>query len=99
METIPLRLLALPFIRKYNVGGKRFQTWFMNNLSWGSYKKLTGVVDVMHRTSLEIFDIGKQALEADGEDGSRKDILTTLSKFTLDPFFTSTHKGHNSASE
>ena len=52
----------------------------MENLSWGSYKKLTAVASIMHQTSLEIFESGKRSLES---ENNRKDVLTTLSELTL----------------
>ncbi|KAH6919089.1 cytochrome P450 [Coprinopsis sp. MPI-PUGE-AT-0042] len=77
-ETLPMQLFVLPLVRKYNIGGKRIQRFVMENLTRGSPRRLVEVVDVMHRTSLEIYGARKQSLELGGEDSSRKDILTAL---------------------
>lgn len=75
-DTIVLQTFFMPLVRKYNIGGKRLQRFVMSNLTWGSVKKLTDVVNVMHQTSLEIYEGGKQFVATGGE----KNVLSALSK-------------------
>ncbi|KAH6916434.1 cytochrome P450 [Coprinopsis sp. MPI-PUGE-AT-0042] len=77
-ETIGAQLFIFPLVRKYNIGGKRIQRFVMRYLTWGSVRQIVDVVDVMHRTSLDIYEKRKQHLELEGEDGDRKDILSAL---------------------
>ncbi|KAH6919090.1 cytochrome P450 [Coprinopsis sp. MPI-PUGE-AT-0042] len=79
-ETMPMQLFILPLVRKYNIGGKRVQRFVMKNLTWGSLRKLVEVVDVMHHTSLDIYETRKRSLELGSEDSPRKDILSALMK-------------------
>lgn len=78
-----MQSLVLPLVRKYNIGGKRFQRFVMEHLTAGSYRKIVDVVDIIHHTALEIYDSGKRSFEATGEGSSKKDILSILgeSKF------------------
>ncbi|KAH6909120.1 cytochrome P450 [Coprinopsis sp. MPI-PUGE-AT-0042] len=83
-ETFIAQMIVLPTVQRLNLGGKRLQRFVMENLTWGSYRKLVDVVDVMHNTSVEIFEARKQALaqkEKDlhnDEEDTGKDILTSL---------------------
>ncbi|KAH6919088.1 cytochrome P450 [Coprinopsis sp. MPI-PUGE-AT-0042] len=79
-DTQPMQLFIFPLVRKYNLGGKHIQSFVMRYLTWGPLRKLAEVVEVMHRTSLDIYETRKQSLELGGEDSSRKDILSALMK-------------------
>ncbi|KAH6909139.1 cytochrome P450 [Coprinopsis sp. MPI-PUGE-AT-0042] len=76
-DTMSLQVLVLPLVRKYNIGGRRIQRFVMANLTWGPFRRIFGVVEVMHQTSLEIYQTGKQSLDAGGRSSS-KDILSIL---------------------
>jgi hypothetical protein len=53
----------------------------MSNLTWGSYRELSDVVNLMHETSSKIYESRKQDLDnGTSVGGSGKDILTSLSE-------------------
>lgn len=59
----------------------------MDILPWKKLHELRDMVDLMHQTSIGIFDDAKRALNSGdksliGADG-RKDIISALSKFLL----------------
>jgi hypothetical protein len=80
-------MFVLPTVQRWNLGGKRFQRFCVENFTWGSFRKLVNVIDVMSNTSIEIYESRKKALSArrehDGAEEVGKDILTILSAFAL----------------
>jgi hypothetical protein len=89
-------MVILPVIHRWNLGGRFLQRFVMDNLTWGSVRALRDVVDVMHRTSVEIYEARKQAIEAGSlpESSGWKDILTSLSECTtLSPEISSQRTG------
>lgn len=76
------QLTILPLVDKWNPRGRRFQRWFMSNLTWGTYRQLSDVVGVMEKTASEIYESRKKELQdASALSESGKDILTTLSEY------------------
>ena len=56
----------------------------MDHFTWGSLRALREVVDVMDRTSVQIYEERKKALEKGAlPEGAGKDILTILSKYKI----------------
>ena len=81
-STIMEQFILFPLIEKWNPGGRRFQRWFMSNLTWGTYRELNDVVNIMERTSMEIYEHRKRELaKGSSVAGAGKDILSVLSEF------------------
>jgi hypothetical protein len=79
-KTAILQVIVLPVVHKWNIGGRAFQNWFMDNLTWGSVRAVKRIVDIMYNSAKEIYEGRKKALETGTAlDGSGKDILTILS--------------------
>ncbi|KAH6909132.1 cytochrome P450 [Coprinopsis sp. MPI-PUGE-AT-0042] len=75
---------VLPFVDKWNPGGRKFQRWFMSNLTWGTYRQLSDVVGVMEKTASEIYQSRKKEMEnGSALSESGKDILTTLMRANM----------------
>ncbi|TFK20717.1 cytochrome P450 [Coprinopsis marcescibilis] len=78
------RVYLIPFVQKWNLGGKRLQRFVVDKFGWKDAHDLRDIVDVMHKSSTEIFESKKAALAA-GDDtvaqqiGQGKDILSILS--------------------
>lgn len=75
--------MVYPYI--HNIGSPRFQRTVLNFLPWKRLHELRDVVDVMHRTSTDIFESAKKAVK-EGKDipdrpGGGKDIMSILSTF------------------
>ncbi|KAH6909123.1 cytochrome P450 [Coprinopsis sp. MPI-PUGE-AT-0042] len=84
-KTRVLQMLVLPVLHRWNLGGRSLQRFVMDNLTWGPVRALRNVVDVMHRTSVEIYDARKKALEKGAlPEGSGKDILTILMRSNME---------------
>ncbi|KAH6887848.1 cytochrome P450 [Coprinopsis sp. MPI-PUGE-AT-0042] len=84
-KTAILQILFLPVVHKWNLGGRAFQRWFMDNLTWGSVRALKRIVDIMDRTAQDIYEGRKKALETgDVLDESGKDILTILMRSNME---------------
>jgi hypothetical protein len=80
IKTAVLQVIVLPVVYKWNPGGRAFQNWFMDNLTWGSVRAVKRIVDIMHNNAKEIYEGRKKALETGSAlEGSGKDILTILS--------------------
>lgn len=78
-STIMEQFIIFPFIEKWNPGGRGFQRWVMSNLTWGTYREISDVVDTMERTAIEIYEHRKQELEkGSAVSGAGKDILSAL---------------------
>ncbi|KAH6910598.1 cytochrome P450 [Coprinopsis sp. MPI-PUGE-AT-0042] len=77
-------VIILPPVQKWNLGGKRLRRFVAENLTWGSYRKMVDVVNVLHSTSVQIFESRKKALSSqnehmrDGDEEAGKDVLTIL---------------------
>ncbi|KAF6748100.1 cytochrome P450 [Ephemerocybe angulata] len=81
-------LLARLFIFPYvvSLGSPRFQRAFVDALPWKALHIVRDMVDVMHNTSLEIFEATKRSLDkVDGGSEKRdgKDIMSILLKANM----------------
>jgi cytochrome P450 len=71
------------------IGSPRFQRWVIGLLPWKTLHQLRDIVDILHNTSVEIFESKKRAL-AEGDEavaaqiGQGKDILSILMKANMD---------------
>ncbi|KAH6887850.1 cytochrome P450 [Coprinopsis sp. MPI-PUGE-AT-0042] len=84
-KTIIAQVLILPVVYKWNLGGRALQRWVMDNLTWGSIRAVKRIVDIMDRTSRDIYEGRKKALETGSVlDGSGKDILTILMRSNME---------------
>jgi hypothetical protein len=68
-----------------NFGPPKFRRFLVDIVPWRSLQKLRDIIDVMHDTSVEIFEAKKKALREGDEAvskqfGGGKDILSILSK-------------------
>ncbi|KAF9043338.1 cytochrome P450 [Panaeolus papilionaceus] len=80
LEMVFLRVYALHHIVK--IGSGAFRKKMISILPWPSMKEARNVADVLHNTSVEIFDAKKKAiLEGTTDD---KDILSILLKANMD---------------
>jgi hypothetical protein len=67
------------------IGPAWFRRWIVNTLPWKDAHQLRDIVDILHNTSVEIFESKKKAL-ADGDEavasqiGRGKDIMSILSR-------------------
>lgn len=83
-RTFIVQTLVLGLVDKWNIGGKRFQKFAMENLTWGPYRQMVNVIKVLWDTSVKIFEARKRQIEERGEDyqmdreEKSKDILTVL---------------------
>ncbi|KAG5653018.1 hypothetical protein H0H81_002711 [Sphagnurus paluster] len=87
-DYVPI-LSSLVFYREYilatlmKIGSPRFQRFVVDIIPWKKIHQLRDMVDAMHRTSVDIFEAKKKALEK-GEGafearGGGKDIMSILS--------------------
>ncbi|KAF8198596.1 cytochrome P450 [Pholiota molesta] len=66
------------------IGPAWFRRWVVDTLPWKNAHDLRDIVDILHKTSVEIFELKKKAL-ADGDEavasqiGRGKDIMSILS--------------------
>ncbi|KAF6751307.1 cytochrome P450 [Ephemerocybe angulata] len=79
------RFILWPHI--FNVGSSGFQRWVVDTLPWKALHEVRDMVDIMHNTSVDIFESTKRAL-AKGEDpsariGGGKDIMSILVKANM----------------
>ncbi|KAG5647372.1 hypothetical protein DXG03_000440 [Asterophora parasitica] len=73
------RIYMLPTL--VNIGSARFRRFAVEILAlfWGNARKLRDIIDVMHHTSVEIFEAKKCALKEEGHDqGYGKDIMNVV---------------------
>ncbi|KAF6751312.1 cytochrome P450 [Ephemerocybe angulata] len=80
------RFLILPYV--YGIGSSRFQRIVIDALPWKDLRAVRDMVDIMHKTSVEIFEATKQSLR-EGKDlstriGGGKDIMSILVKANMD---------------
>lgn len=85
----PAIILARVFIWPWvvNIGSPGFQRAVVNALPWKGLHDVRDMIDVMHTTSVEIFEATKRSLEK-GEDlsariGGGKDIMSILIKANM----------------
>ena len=68
------------------IGTPKFRRRIMDLLPWKSLHEIRDIVDVLHNTTIEIFEAKKKALE-EGDDavaqqiGQGKDIMSILSAY------------------
>ena len=91
-----IRFLLYPYV--YNIGSPRFQRAVVNVLPWKKLHAIRDMVDVMHKTSIDIFENAKRGLNK-GEDAREriakgKDIMSALSK-PLRPGFVRSNADHD----
>ena len=75
-----VRLFGYRFVE--NIGTPKFRRAVVNLIPWGTLHQARDMVDVMHDTSVEIFEKTKQSLKEGGDLSSRhgrgKDIMSVL---------------------
>jgi len=79
------------FVRNYLVptlvklGPPKFRRFLVNLLPFENARRLRGIVDVFHNTSIEILEAKRRAMESDGtveeQIGRGKDIMSILSMY------------------
>ena len=75
------RLLIVPPVFKYNLGGAWLQRLVVNLVPWKAVHQMRDVIDTMHQTSLDIFEKKRDALIQDDSDADqRQDIISILSE-------------------
>ncbi|KAF8150633.1 cytochrome P450 [Crassisporium funariophilum] len=93
-QLVPV-LFQLIFARTYflstsvKIGTPRLRRFFVNLLPWKALHEIRDIVDVLHNTSLEIFESKKKALEEGDEAvskqiGQGKDIMSILMRANID---------------
>ena len=87
-------LFKMSFLRAYflptclKIGTPKFRRFVMDILPWKTLHEIRDIVDVLHNTSVDIFETKKKALEAGDEAvteqvGRCKDIMSILSAYHL----------------
>ncbi|KAJ3523183.1 hypothetical protein NMY22_g11557 [Coprinellus aureogranulatus] len=77
--TLLPRLLVMPTVQKYNLGGRWLQRKVLDLIPWKAAHQMRDVVDIMHETSVNIFEIKRRALSEEGSDEEqKKSIIGTL---------------------
>lgn len=76
------RLFIVPPVFKYNLGGAWLQRLIVNLVPWKAAHQMRDVIDIMHQTSLDIFEKKRDALARDDSDTDpeRQDIISILSE-------------------
>jgi hypothetical protein len=81
---VAARNLIFPYV--YNLGTPRFQRAVVNALPWKKLHELRDMVDLTHKTSLEILEATRRAVGNGGNKEERiaggKDIMTCLRALT-----------------
>ncbi|KAG6919202.1 hypothetical protein DXG01_008500 [Tephrocybe rancida] len=90
-ELIPL-VFTMTFVRIYllgtllKIGTPKFRRSVVDNVLaplWKNARRLRDIIDVMHNTSVDIFNAKKRVLKEDYDVGKGKDIMSILSAFSL----------------
>lgn len=81
------RLLILPLVNKYNIGGAWLQRFIVNLVPSEPIRHMVKVIDTMYETSVQIFESKRTAMaQVDTAEAQRlgeaKDIIGILSKST-----------------
>lgn len=74
------RQYVLPFFYKYKIGTPRFQRFLLGLVPMKALHDMRDVVDVMHETSISIFNARKKAIEDGSAEHDRHDFLSILSE-------------------
>ena len=78
------RMYVMPIVYKYKLGTPRIQRFLLNMTPIKALHKLRDISDVMHNTSLDVFNAAKKKAMTGEEVGdskaNHKDLLTILSK-------------------
>ncbi|KAH6909246.1 cytochrome P450 [Coprinopsis sp. MPI-PUGE-AT-0042] len=88
-QTILVRLIVYPLLVKYDSPGKRYYRKIVDTFGWDSVHKFRDLIDVMHQTSIDIFEAKKRELK-EGEEatanqiGRGKDLLSVLMKANME---------------
>jgi hypothetical protein len=75
------RFAVLPWA--VHIGTPKFRRWVVDHLPWPRLQKAKDLVETLHKTSKELFESKKRALEEGGEEyseGSGKDIISIVLK-------------------
>ena len=77
------RMILFPHV--FNLGTPSFQRKVVDLLPWKKLHQIRDMVDILHRSSLEIFEATKRSLKeghrgVDGSIGEGKDIMSVLGK-------------------
>ena len=78
-------IVGLSFLPYLKIGTPKFRRFIIDILPWKNLHNVRDIVDVLHNTSVEIFETRKKALEEGDETqiGQGKDIMSTLSTYPL----------------
>lgn len=68
----------MPLIRKYHLGTSPTLHFLVSLVPWEQLRLLQEKIDIMHRTSVDIFNSKKQAM-LEGADANQTDFLSILS--------------------
>ena len=81
--TVLPRIFILPFVQKYNIGGRWLQRKVLDAVPWKAAHQVRDIVDVMHETSVSIYEAKRKAMAEEGDSTGEeqgKDIMGTLSE-------------------
>lgn len=83
--TLSKMIVGLSFLPYLKIGTPKFRRFIIDILPWKNLHNVRDIVDVLHNTSVEIFETRKKALEEGDETqiGQGKDIMSTLSTYPL----------------
>ncbi|KAJ3537263.1 hypothetical protein NMY22_g5663 [Coprinellus aureogranulatus] len=73
-----IRTIFMPIIHKYNLGTSPFLHFLVSLIPWRQLRLLQEKIDIMHRTSVDIFNSKKKAM-LQGNDTEQLDFLSILS--------------------
>ena len=78
-------IVGLSFLPYLKIGTPKFRRFIIDILPWKNLHDVRDIVDLLHNTSVEIFEARKKALEEGDETqiGQGKDIMSTLSAYPL----------------
>ncbi|KAF9057839.1 cytochrome P450 [Panaeolus papilionaceus] len=86
-ESAAISTVLIPYLSK--IGTRRFQRFIVDNFPSTIVRKTRDVIDILHNTSVEIFESKKKALR-DGDEalaeqiGRGKDIISVLMKANME---------------
>lgn len=73
-----IRTIFMPLIRKYNLATSPTLHYLVSLVPWRQMRLLQEKIDIMHRTSVDIFNSKKKAM-LEGTDTEQTDFLSILS--------------------
>ncbi|TFK20710.1 cytochrome P450 [Coprinopsis marcescibilis] len=83
MKLLWARFFVIPFVQRWNLGGKRLQRFVVDVFGWDSVQQLKDIADLIHETSKEILAARQKAMEA-GAELEGKDILALILRANIE---------------